>query len=71
MDIPTFQHLLDLFPQLPACSGCSHYQANTDLLALWGWSHGLHRYRCKVCLHTCPALTTTLEILVIAAPRAH
>jgi transposase-like protein len=44
---------------LPDCPECPHCQAKPDLLAPWGWSRDLRRYRCKQCLHTCSALTKT------------
>ncbi len=59
MNTPAFQHLLSLFPQFPAWSGCPHCQASAAQLAPWGWSWGLRRYRCKQYLRTSPVLTKT------------
>lgn len=42
---------------LPDLIACPHCQADATHLALWGWSRGLRRYRCKQCHHTCNALT--------------
>ena len=44
---------------LPALTCCPHCDADVSQLAAWGWSRGLHRYRCKTCRRTCNALTGT------------
>jgi len=44
---------------LPDLKVCPHCGADAHQLALWGWSRGLRRYRCRSCLHTCNALTGT------------
>jgi len=36
---------------------CPHCQADVTELAPWGWSRGLRRYRCKLCLRTSTILT--------------
>ncbi len=51
--------ITSLNTQLPACSGCPHCQADVTELAPWGWSRGLRRYRCKLCLRTSTVLTKT------------
>ncbi|RWS46077.1 IS1595 family transposase, partial [Arcobacter venerupis] len=51
--------IASLNAQLPACSGCPHCQADVAELAPWGWSRGLRRYRCKLCLRTSTVLTKT------------
>ncbi len=51
--------ITSLNTQLPACSGCPHCQAETAQLAPWGWSRGLRRYRCKLCLRSSSVLTKT------------
>ncbi|MGL6407321.1 transposase, partial [Aeromonas veronii] len=51
--------ITSLNTQLPACSGCPHCQADVTQLAPWGWSRGLRRYRCKLCLRTSTVLTKT------------
>ncbi|TNH93000.1 IS1 family transposase, partial [Aeromonas sobria] len=51
--------ITSLNTQLPACSGCPHCQADANQLAPWGWSRGLRRYRCKLCLRTSTVLTNT------------
>ena len=51
--------ITSLNTQLPACSGCPHCQADPAQLAPWGWSRGLRRYRCKLCLRTSTVLTKT------------
>ncbi|WP_439647056.1 IS1/IS1595 family N-terminal zinc-binding domain-containing protein, partial [Chromobacterium alticapitis] len=42
---------------LPDLTACPHCQAEANQLALWGWSRGLRRYRCKQCHRTCNALS--------------
>lgn len=62
----TLQHVLqanvlqagyaELIPDLKTCPHCA---ADATHLASWGRSGGLQRYRCRVCRHTCNALTGT------------
>lgn len=61
--------ITSLNTQLPACSGCPHCQANVTQLAPWGWSRGLRRYRCKLCLRTSTVLTKTPLALLRKAQR--
>ncbi|MXR37234.1 IS1595 family transposase [Craterilacuibacter sinensis] len=44
---------------LPDLQACPHCAAPVQRLIGWGWQRGLRRYRCKVCLRTCNALTGT------------
>lgn len=44
---------------IPDLKTCPHCAADAAQLASWGRSGGLQRYRCKVCRHTCNALTGT------------
>jgi hypothetical protein len=49
----------DLNDTLRALRHCPHCHAAASQLAPWGWSRGLRRYRCRECLHTCNALTSS------------
>ncbi|MFQ2132448.1 IS1595 family transposase, partial [Aeromonas hydrophila] len=51
-ELTTPHPITSLATQLPACQCCPHCQAEATLLAPWGWSRGLRRYRCKQCLRT-------------------
>ncbi|MFM5463941.1 IS1595 family transposase [Aeromonas simiae] len=51
--------IASLASQLPPCSRCPHCQAEAAQLAPWGWSRGLRRYRCTLCLRTSTVLTKT------------
>lgn len=51
--------MTSLATQLPTSSCCPHCQADAANLAPWGWSRGLRRYRCKLCLRTSSVLTNT------------
>lgn len=60
------QHLLhgDVTPEpleevIPDIKVCPHCAADASQLASWGRVRGLQRYRCRVCLRTCNALTGT------------
>jgi len=44
---------------IPDLKTCPHCAADAAQLASWGRSGGLQRYRCRVCRHTCNALTGT------------
>jgi hypothetical protein len=33
---------------LPPLQSCLHCQTNGKQLALWGWSRGVRRYRCRI-----------------------
>ncbi|EPC3543647.1 IS1595 family transposase, partial [Aeromonas hydrophila] len=58
-ELTTPHPITSLATQLPACQCCPHCQAAATLLAPWGWSRGLRRYRCKQCLRTSSVLTNT------------
>ncbi|MCH7370369.1 IS1595 family transposase, partial [Aeromonas sp. MR16] len=58
-ELTTPHPITSLAAQLPACRCCPHCQAEAAQLAPWGWSRGLRRYRCKLCLRTSSVLTKT------------
>lgn len=58
-ELTTPHTITSLATQLPVCQCCPHCQAEATQLAPWGWSRGLRRYRCKLCLRTSSVLTNT------------